>query len=97
MSNDDKRDVMTIEFELSSHVEKLKWDKDALATFPCLLERLRQYVKDRGSKKRWCPDCYITKEDEECSNPWVESWHQNGIKHALYECRKCGFTIKALR
>ena len=96
MSNDDERDVMTIEDELSLHVDRMKRDKDALATFPCLLERLRQYVKDRGSKKRWCPDCYITKKPEDRSNPYLEQLLPRG-KNALYKCGKCGHEIEALR
>ena len=97
MSNDDEPDVQTIEVALSLRVDRMKGDKDALATFPCLLERLRQYVKDGGSeKKKWCPDCYITKKPEDRSNPYLEELLPRG-KNAFYKCGKCGLEIEALR
>ena len=98
MSNDDEPDVQTIEVALSLRVDRMKRDKDILATCPGVLERLSQYVKDGGSekKKKWCPDCYITKTPEDRSNPYLEQLLPRG-KNALYKCGKCGLEIEALR
>ena len=96
MANDDEPDAMTIEYELSSHVDRMKKDKDTLATCPGLLERLRQYVKDERNKQKWCPECYITKKPGDCSNPYLEEWLPRG-KKALYKCCKCGLKVEALR
>ena len=61
-----KPDVLTIEHELALRVEQLKKDN---AAFPILLFRLSQYRKNKGLKRKWCPDCYINKKTETLGQP----------------------------
>ena len=88
-----KPDVLTIEQELALRVEKLKKDKDAMAAFPNLLVRLSQYRKNKGLKRKWCPDCYITKKTETLGPPMPMG--PSGEQRASYTCGKCKRTYEA--
>ena len=92
----EKLDVQTIEDVLALRAEKLKWDKEAIAAFPHLRERLSQYVKNRGPKWRWCLNCYITKKPDSRLEPWLPVG-PNEEQRALYKCGKCGRRYEAHR
>ena len=73
-------DVLTIEYVLALRADKLKRDKEAIAAFPCLLERLSQYVKNRGPKCWWCLNCYITKKQDSRVNGGGNMYRGGGAK-----------------
>ena len=87
-----KPDMLTIEDELDSRADELKRDKEAIAAFPDLRERLSQYRKNKGPKRKWCPDCYITKKTETLGPPMP-----SGEQRASYTCGKCKRTYEVDR
>ena len=54
-----KPDVLTIEDELASRAEKLKWDKEAIAAFPHLPPRDYQPTKAEKEREIDMPDADI--------------------------------------
>ena len=70
------------------------------AEVPCRHERLRQYVKEEGPEKQWCPVCYIDKDLWEQSNPFFEEWYpaiMSGKQYTLHKCGNCGTAVLANR